>query len=101
MVLGPLLGAISSSASHVLPGGYSIRLVAIKAPPDQPFWTSQHALFLLWTLPLALHLGVGIGYYLVRHRLALDYRQGRTEIELRDILRTLRQLEEVGTSHNN
>ncbi|KAG8681099.1 hypothetical protein FRC08_015837 [Ceratobasidium sp. 394] len=95
MVLGPLLGAISSSASPGAPlGGYSIRLVTIKAPPDQPFWTSQHALFLLWTLPLALHLGVGIGYYPGRLRLAQDYRQDQKEIKLQDILRILRQLEE-------
>ncbi|KAG8739597.1 hypothetical protein FRC10_005398 [Ceratobasidium sp. 414] len=59
---------------------------AAGTPDDRPSWASQHALVLVWTLPLAVYLGIGIGLYLARPK----------DAGTPDIRKTLRVLEELG-----
>ncbi|KAG9078154.1 hypothetical protein FRC06_008506 [Ceratobasidium sp. 370] len=78
--------ATSTPAPPTLPAAYPTLSVATGTPDKRPSWVSQHAWILHWTLPFAVHLGVGIGLYLAHSR----------EVELSDILKILRLHEELG-----
>ncbi|KAG9074837.1 hypothetical protein FRC06_010429, partial [Ceratobasidium sp. 370] len=56
----------SNPAPPVLPA--ADRPAAPGAPAD-PSWASQCAWILIWVLPLAVHLGLGIGLYFAQRRL--------------------------------
>ncbi|KAG9075384.1 hypothetical protein FRC06_010121, partial [Ceratobasidium sp. 370] len=57
----------SNPAPPVLPA--ADRPAAPGAPAGRPSWASQRAWILIWVLPLAVHLGLGIGLYFTQRRL--------------------------------
>ncbi|KAG8744212.1 hypothetical protein FRC10_010574 [Ceratobasidium sp. 414] len=54
---------LDSAVSESVPTPYPT-LSATAAPDSRPPWASQHVWMLVWTLPLAVYLGIGIGLYL-------------------------------------
>ncbi|KAG8737545.1 hypothetical protein FRC10_008075, partial [Ceratobasidium sp. 414] len=75
-------GATSTPA----PVAYLILSPAAGTPDGCPSWASQHALVLVWTLPLPVYLGIVIGLYLARPK----------DAGTPDIRKVLRVLEELG-----
>ncbi|KAG9077840.1 hypothetical protein FRC06_008674 [Ceratobasidium sp. 370] len=78
--------ATSTPPPPTFPASYPTPSVATGNPDKGPSWASQHAWILHWTLPFAVHLGIGIGLYLAHSQ----------EVDLSGILKILRLHEELG-----